>query len=69
VKPSETGEKKEPKPLKPKLTELKPELQGEQQYLGSMMGDAPLCPTCGHITIRNGACYKCLNCGTSLGCS
>ena len=40
-----------------------------QEYLGSMMGDAPVCNTCGHITIRSGSCYKCLNCGTSLGCS
>ncbi len=32
-------------------------------------GDAPTCPTCGHVTVRNGACYKCLNCGESLGCS
>jgi len=40
-----------------------------QSALGEMMGDAPLCDTCGHITIRNGSCYKCLNCGNSLGCS
>ncbi|KAB2673408.1 MAG: vitamin B12-dependent ribonucleotide reductase [Verrucomicrobia bacterium] len=31
--------------------------------------DAPSCPNCGHIAVRNGACYKCLNCGESLGCS
>ncbi len=31
--------------------------------------DAPSCPACGHIAVRNGACYKCLNCGESLGCS
>jgi ribonucleoside-diphosphate reductase alpha chain len=31
--------------------------------------DAPTCPTCGHVAVRNGACYKCLNCGESLGCS
>jgi ribonucleoside-diphosphate reductase alpha chain len=31
--------------------------------------DAPACPNCGHVTVRNGACYKCLNCGESLGCS
>lgn len=37
--------------------------------LANMDGDAPACPTCGHITVRNGACYKCLNCGDSLGCS
>jgi ribonucleoside-diphosphate reductase alpha chain len=37
--------------------------------LGEMMGDAPMCDKCGHITVRNGACYKCLNCGNSMGCS
>jgi ribonucleoside-diphosphate reductase alpha chain len=31
--------------------------------------DAPSCPNCGSITVRNGACYKCMNCGESLGCS
>jgi len=40
-----------------------------QSALGDMMGDAPLCDVCGHITVRNGSCYKCLNCGNSLGCS
>jgi adenosylcobalamin-dependent ribonucleoside-diphosphate reductase len=40
-----------------------------QSALSEMMGDAPLCDICGHITIRNGSCYKCLNCGNSLGCS
>ena len=39
------------------------------QQLSEMMGDAPFCDVCGHITVRNGACYKCLNCGNSLGCS
>ena len=38
-------------------------------HLSEMMGDAPFCDVCGHITVRNGACYKCLNCGNSLGCS
>jgi ribonucleoside-diphosphate reductase alpha chain len=31
--------------------------------------DAPACETCGTITVRNGTCYKCLNCGHSMGCS
>jgi ribonucleoside-diphosphate reductase alpha chain len=31
--------------------------------------DAPPCPRCGSITVRNGSCYKCHNCGESLGCS
>ncbi len=39
------------------------------QMLSGMMGDAPPCPTCGHITIRSGSCYKCLNCGSTTGCS
>lgn len=37
--------------------------------LSGMMGDAPMCDVCGHITVRNGSCYKCLNCGASMGCS
>jgi len=39
------------------------------QSISHFQKDAPLCPNCGHITVRNGACYKCLNCGESLGCS
>jgi ribonucleoside-diphosphate reductase alpha chain len=31
--------------------------------------DAPPCPSCGMVMVRNGACYKCLNCGTVHGCS
>ena len=66
---------------KEKKTELPPAIAPEsvtmsyqqpdqtQAFLGQMMGDAPICSTCGHITIRSGSCYKCLNCGTSMGCS
>ncbi len=35
----------------------------------AMMGDAPACDGCGSITVRNGTCYRCLNCGNSMGCS
>jgi ribonucleoside-diphosphate reductase alpha chain len=31
--------------------------------------DAPSCPDCGAIMIRSGSCYKCLNCGSTSGCS
>ena len=31
--------------------------------------DAPPCPDCGSIMVRNGACYKCMNCGATSGCS
>lgn len=51
---------------------LKPEKSSDedlQEALKSFMKDAPPCPKCGHIAVRNGACFKCLNCGESLGCS
>ena len=35
----------------------------------NMQSDAPACNVCGHITLRSGTCYKCLNCGNSMGCS
>jgi len=41
--------------------------QEDPPYLAQ--ADAPPCPNCGSITVRNGACYKCLNCGTTTGCS
>jgi ribonucleoside-diphosphate reductase alpha chain len=31
--------------------------------------DAPPCPDCGCIMVRNGTCYKCMNCGATSGCS
>ncbi len=31
--------------------------------------DAPTCDTCGSMMVRNAACYKCLNCGSTSGCS
>ncbi|MDH4121670.1 MAG: vitamin B12-dependent ribonucleotide reductase [Deltaproteobacteria bacterium] len=39
------------------------------EHLAEMMGDAPVCDTCGHLTVRNGSCYRCLSCGASMGCS
>jgi len=38
-------------------------------FLSSLDSDAPPCDLCGHITVRNGTCFKCLNCGNSMGCS
>ena len=34
-----------------------------------MQADAPACDVCGTITVRSGTCYKCVNCGNSMGCS
>jgi len=39
------------------------------QAATAMMGDAPACDGCGSITVRNGTCYRCWNCGNSMGCS
>ena len=50
-------------------TETTGKKDASQDHLSSMMGDAPACDVCGHITVRSGTCYKCLNCGNSLGCS
>lgn len=44
-------------------------VQKLSRTVSHFMQDAPTCDTCGAITVRNGACYKCLNCGNSMGCS
>ncbi len=42
---------------------------GEKAFAFSPQADAPSCPDCGALMVRNGACYKCLNCGATSGCS
>jgi ribonucleoside-diphosphate reductase alpha chain len=39
------------------------------QLSSELQADAPACDVCGSITVRSGTCYKCLNCGNSMGCS
>ena len=56
-----------PPPLPPVLRPATP--SESAQFGARMQQDAPPCPTCGSITVRNGACYKCLNCGSTTGCS
>lgn len=58
------------KPVKqPALAKQSSGESSTQDYMRSMQSDAPACNTCGHITVRSGTCYKCLNCGNSMGCS
>jgi ribonucleoside-diphosphate reductase alpha chain len=45
------------------------EVQRVDEQFGHFMEDAPACDVCGSITVRNGACYRCYNCGNSMGCS
>jgi ribonucleoside-diphosphate reductase alpha chain len=42
---------------------------GATRIAFSPQADAPSCPECGSLMVRNGACYKCLNCGATSGCS
>ncbi|TMA31206.1 MAG: vitamin B12-dependent ribonucleotide reductase, partial [Deltaproteobacteria bacterium] len=53
----------------PPLDPARRAASAQDALLGKLSGDAPFCDTCGHITVRNGTCYKCLNCGNSMGCS
>lgn len=42
---------------------------GQSSQFARFQGDAPTCDNCGNITVRNGNCYLCHNCGNSMGCS
>jgi ribonucleoside-diphosphate reductase alpha chain len=44
-------------------------LSGNGNYNFIARTDAPTCPECGSIMIPNGSCHKCVNCGTTSGCS
>ena len=42
---------------------------GRSEQFAGFQVDAPSCDNCGSITVRNGNCYLCHNCGNSMGCS
>jgi ribonucleoside-diphosphate reductase alpha chain len=44
-------------------------VQSFESQVFQAQSDAPPCSNCGAIMVRNGACYKCLNCGGTSGCS
>ena len=44
-------------------------VSGNGNYSFIARTDAPTCPECGSIMIPNGSCHKCVNCGTTSGCS
>ncbi|MEP0773008.1 MAG: vitamin B12-dependent ribonucleotide reductase [Acidobacteriota bacterium] len=44
-------------------------VEDDKAQLFVNQADAPPCPFCGMVMVRNGACYKCTNCGTVHGCS
>jgi ribonucleoside-diphosphate reductase alpha chain len=55
-------------PAKPKAEEISANDKRDQAIFQTQ-ADAPPCPECGTIMVRNAACYKCLNCGSTSGCS
>jgi ribonucleoside-diphosphate reductase alpha chain len=44
-------------------------VQEQEKETFQNQADAPICTECGLIMVRNGACFKCLNCGSVFGCS
>jgi ribonucleoside-diphosphate reductase alpha chain len=49
---------------------IKPlDLGGGTKVAFSVSADSPSCSDCGSIMVRSGSCYKCLNCGSTSGCS
>ncbi|HTN18240.1 MAG TPA: hypothetical protein VL092_11195, partial [Chitinophagaceae bacterium] len=55
-----------------KVSPVKPVVANVSAETKKLMGtsaDAPACSNCGNITLRNGTCYMCPNCGTTTGCS
>ena len=67
--PSDKPEQKEEKDANPKLLTLMSKMEKNEKQTFDVQSDAPSCPTCGGIMVRNGSCYKCLNCGSTSGCS
>jgi ribonucleoside-diphosphate reductase alpha chain len=50
-------------------TEEKGPAGARSEQFATFQEDAPSCDRCGAITVRNGNCYLCHNCGNSMGCS
>ena len=44
-------------------------IERNEKVVFDTQSDAPPCHECGSIMIRSGSCYKCLQCGSTSGCS
>jgi ribonucleoside-diphosphate reductase alpha chain len=56
-------------PAPVKSPEVVSDSEKKEKGIFVTQADAPPCPECGTIMVRNAACYKCLNCGSTSGCS
>jgi ribonucleoside-diphosphate reductase alpha chain len=50
-------------------TQLQDGLSEQDRQFAHFQSDAPACDNCGALTVRCGTCYRCFNCGNSMGCS
>ena len=50
-------------------TPLADGLSEQDRQFAHFQSDAPACDNCGALTVRCGTCYRCFNCGNSMGCS
>jgi ribonucleoside-diphosphate reductase alpha chain len=58
-----------PHPLDVGLPPLHDGLSEQDRQFAHFQSDAPACDNCGALTVRCGTCYRCFNCGNSMGCS
>jgi ribonucleoside-diphosphate reductase alpha chain len=58
-------------PAAPATAEARPNngLGEQDRQFAHFQSDAPPCDNCGALTVRCGTCYRCFNCGNSMGCS
>ena len=53
----------------PVLPQVISSFEGQERQFAHFQSDAPACDNCGSLTVRCGTCYRCFNCGNSMGCS
>jgi ribonucleoside-diphosphate reductase alpha chain len=51
------------------LTPVGEGMEEQEKQFAHFQSDAPACDNCGALTVRCGTCYRCFNCGNSMGCS
>lgn len=56
-------------PTQPHAVPADVALDVQDRQFASFQSDAPACDNCGALTVRCGTCYRCFNCGNSMGCS
>jgi ribonucleoside-diphosphate reductase alpha chain len=56
-------------PAQPAAAPLEEGAEGRERQFAHFQSDAPACDNCGALTVRCGTCYRCFNCGNSMGCS